>query len=71
MGNPLFNNMNNPNNYMQNMQNVMNRFNQFRQTFSGDPRQQVQNLVNSGKVTQAQYDQAVQMANNFRKMFGM
>lgn len=71
MGNPLFNNMNTQNNYMQNMQGMMDRFNKFRNTFSGDPRQQVQNLLNSGKISPTQYNQAVQMANNLRKMFGM
>ena len=71
MGNPLFNNMNTQNNYMQKMQGMMDRFNQFRNTFSGDPRQQVQNLLNSGKISPMQYNQAVQMANNLRKMFGM
>lgn len=64
--NPLFNMMNpQPQNGMMQM---MQRFNQFRQTFTGDPRQQVQNLLNSGRVSQAQYDQAVQMANQFQKM---
>jgi TATA-box binding protein (TBP) (component of TFIID and TFIIIB) len=71
MGNPLFNNMNSQNYNMQNMQNMMNSFNQFRKTFSGNPQQQVQNLLNSGKVSQELYNQAVQMANNFRKFLGM
>ena len=59
MNNPIFN-MFGAN---QNMQNMIAQFNQFKQTFSGDPRQQVQQLLNSGRVSQAQYDQAVQIAN--------
>ena len=64
MSNPLFNMMQ-PQNPMAQM---MQRFQQFRQSFTGDPRQQVQNLLNSGKVSQAQYNQAVQMAQQFQKM---
>lgn len=42
---------------------LVQQFQQFKQTFTGDPRQQVQQLLNSGKVTQEQYNNAVQMAN--------
>ena len=49
---------------------MMQRFQQFQQMFRGDPRQQVQNLLNSGKVTQAQYNNAVQMAQQFRRLMG-
>ena len=31
-----------------------------------DPNQIIQYLMNSGQISQAQYDRAVQMANNFR-----
>lgn len=64
--NPLFQMMNN----QQNMPNVMQRFQQFQQMFRGDPRQQVQQLLNSGKVSQDQYNRAVQMAQQFQKMIG-
>ena len=46
----------------------MARFEQFRRTFAGDPRQQIQQLMNSGRITQAQYDQAVKMAQELQKM---
>ena len=45
-----------------NMQSMIQRFNQFVQAFTGDPRQQVQNLLNSGRITQTQYNQAFQTA---------
>ena len=61
MNNPM---MGNP------MQMLMQRFQQFRQTFSGNANQQIQQLMNSGKVNQGQYNQAVQMANQFKNMFG-
>lgn len=54
-----------------NMNGLMQRFNQFRQTFQGDPRQQVQELLNSGKVSQSQYDDAVRMANQLKQLLGM
>lgn len=53
-----------PNN---NMTNMINQFQQFRQAFTGDPRQQVQQLLNSGKISQEQYNNAVQMANQLRQ----
>ena len=51
--------------------NIMQRFMQFRQRFRGNPQEQVQQLLNSGRITQAQYDQAVQMANQLSKMINM
>jgi hypothetical protein len=45
----------------------ISRFNQFRQTINGDPRAQVQNLLNSGRVSQEQYNMAVQQANQLMK----
>lgn len=62
--NPLFNQMQPQNNFMQ-------RFQQFQQMFRGDPRQQVQQLLNSGKVSQQQYNNAVQMAQQFQRMMGV
>lgn len=56
---------------MLNFQNMMQRFQQFQRSFRGDPRQQIQQMMNSGKVSQTQYNQAVQMAQQFQKMFGM
>lgn len=49
------------------MTELMQRFNQFRQMFQGDPRQQVQQMLQSGKVTQEQYNQAVQMAQQVQR----
>lgn len=63
--NPLYNQMQGGNN---GMNQFMQNFQRFRQSMSGDPRQQVQNLLNSGKVSQAQYDRAVQMANQIQRM---
>lgn len=55
---------------MNGMQNILQRFQQFKQTFSGNPQQQVQQLLNSGKITQQQYQQAYQMAQQLQRMMG-
>lgn len=51
--------------------NFLQKFMQFKQSFKGDPQQQIQQLLNSGKVTQAEYNAAVQKAQMLQKMFGM
>ena len=61
--NPLYNAANN--------NQLLQRFQAFKSQFKGDPQAQVQQLLNSGKVTQAQYDAAVQQAKNLQKMLGM
>lgn len=45
-----------------NVQNMIQQFQQFRQNFRGDPRQQVQELLNSGRMTQDQYAKLQGMA---------
>jgi hypothetical protein len=60
--NPLYNQMNRTNG-----NDFITRFNQFRQTINGDPRAQVQSLLNSGRVSQEQYNMAVQQANQLMK----
>lgn len=47
-----------------NIQQVLAQLNQFKEQFHGDPRQQIQQMLNSGKISQAQYDQAVKIANS-------
>jgi len=67
MSNPLFGMMQN----QAPMNGMMQRLQQFQQMFRGDPKQQVQQMLNSGRVTQAQYNQAVQMANQLQRMMGI
>ena len=54
--NPIFNNA------------IIQNFRNFQNTFRGDPRQMVQQMLNSGRITQEQYNQAVQMAQQFQQM---
>lgn len=65
MSNPLFGMMQN-----QMPNGIMQRFQQFQQMFRGDPKQQVQQMLNSGKISQGQYNQAVQMAQQLQRMIG-
>lgn len=47
---------------------MIQKFMQFRQNFNGDPRAQIQQMLNSGQITQSQYNQAVQMAQQLQSM---
>lgn len=62
MANPLYTMIGNPQ-----TNNLIARFQQFRQSFSGDPQQAVQQLLQSGRITQDQYNRAVQMARQFQQ----
>ena len=66
--NPLFDAMNNSSG--NNMPPIVQQFMKFRNDFSGDPKEQVQKMLNSGQVTQEQYDRAVRTANELQKMIG-
>lgn len=72
MGNPLFNLLGGGNPFQGtpfgNALNLVQQFQQFRNSFRGDPRQQVQNLLNSGQMSQDQFNQLQSMASQFRKM---
>ena len=50
------------------MNNFLSRFNQFRSTFTGDPEQQVKQLLSSGRISQEQFNQAAQIANQLRQL---
>ena len=67
MGSQLFN-MLGGQQQMNPMTNLVNQLNQFRQSFSGDPKQQVQQLLNSGRMSQSQYNQLSQMATQIQNM---
>ena len=65
MSNPLFNALGGG---QQN--NMMGQFQQFMQQMQGkNPNEEIARLLQSGKVTQAQLNQAQQMAQQFMGMF--
>lgn len=45
---------------------LLSRFQQFKKTITGDPRQQVQDLLNSGKMSQEQFNQISAIAKSFQ-----
>lgn len=64
MANPLYQMIGN-----QQTNNIFQRFQQFRQNFKGDPQQMIQQMLDSGKISQQDYNRAVQMAQQFQGMF--
>lgn len=64
----LFGNRVPTNSHFGNMTNLISQFNQFRQSFQGDPSQEVQKLLNSGQMTQSQYNQLSRMAQMFASL---
>lgn len=50
------------------MNNTIQAFMQFMQTYKGDPRMQIQQMLNTGRITQQQYNNAVQIAQQLQKM---
>lgn len=49
-------------------QNMVQQFQQFKQSFHGDPKAEVEKLVQSGKITQQQLNQLQQVAGQFRQL---
>ena len=69
MGNSILNNR--QPNVPQGQNNAFNpqmiqQFNQFRKSFNGNPQQAVMNLMRQGMMTNAQFQQLAQMANQFQ-----
>jgi hypothetical protein len=68
MSNPLFNalggGMPQGNGPMQMVQQFM----QFKQNFKGDPKAEVEKMLQSGKISQQQLNQVQQMAGQFQHM---
>ena len=65
MSNPLFQTM------MGNRSvgNITQQIEQLKRMYPGDPNQHIQRLLNSGKVTQGQYNRAVQQAQQLQQFF--
>lgn len=66
--NPLFNAMGG-NQFPTNSPNMIQQIMQFKSSIQGDPKQQVQALLNSGKMTQDQFNQLSAMAKQLESMF--
>lgn len=55
-------------NPMMQFQQMMNQFQQFKQSFQGDPKAEVEKLLQSGKMSQQQLNQLQQMAKMFQNL---
>ena len=64
MPNNLYQQMNQNNNF----QGLINEFIKFRDSFQGDPQQMVQQLLQSGKMSQTQLNYLQSMAFEFQKI---
>lgn len=62
MSNPLFDQFGNKGN-----NDFISQFNQFKKNFNGNPQQMIQQMLNSGKITQDQLNQAMQRANQLMR----
>lgn len=50
------------------MMQMMQSFTKFANAFKGNPKQKVQELLNSGRMSQEQFNQLQQMAKQFQQM---
>lgn len=48
--------------------NMISQFNQFKQNFKGDPKAQVQQLLDSGQMSQMQFNKLSQMATQIQNI---
>lgn len=67
MGNPFFQAMGGGKmpGAMGNFQQMMQQFQQFKQTFTGDPKAEVEKLLQSGKINQEQLNMVQGLAKQF------
>lgn len=62
--NPLYQSMMQPQQTQQvGRGNFMQRLMEFQKNFTGDPQKTVQQMLSSGQITQAQYDEGVKLTN--------
>ena len=67
MPNPIYNSMANQNNpFMQIMQEAQN----LKNTFKGNPREEVQKLLNSGELSQTDFNKYLQIAQQVMQFMG-
>lgn len=73
MGNPLFQmlggsgGMSMPGS-MGNFQKLLQQFQQFKQNFHGNPQEEVQKLISSGRINQQQLNQVQTLAKQFQQL---
>lgn len=55
-------------NQINQMSNFISQFNQFRSAFTGNPEQRVKQLLQTGQMTQEQFNQFAETANQLRSL---
>lgn len=68
MSNPLFNALGGGIPQGNGPMQMIQQFMQFKQNFKGDPKAEVQKMLQSGKISQQQLNQVQQMAGQFQRM---
>ena len=68
MSNPLFNALGGVMPQGNGPMQMMQQFMQFKQNFKGDPKAEVEKMLQSGKISQQQLNQVQQMAGQFQHM---
>lgn len=63
MANPLYSQMG--------RNNLLQQIQRLKSSFNGNPQQIIQQMMQSGRVSQEQYNAAVQKAEEMRKLFGI
>ena len=66
MSNPLYDQFNN-----RPTGDMLTQFNRFRQNFRGNPQQMIQQMLNTGQISQDQLNMAMQKANQLKNLFGI
>lgn len=66
MANPFFNALGGGNTPVGRFQQMVQQFNQFRSSFQGDPKAEVEKLLQSGRMSQQQLNQLQEMAKQFQ-----
>ena len=68
--NPLFGKFQNGSNFYPNQPNLLQQFNEFASQFRGNPKDKVDELLASGRMTRQQFDQLSEMAKGLQGMLG-
>lgn len=68
MSNPLFNALGDGMPQGNGPMQMIQQFMQFKQNFKGDPKAEVEKMLQSGKISQQQLNQVQQMAGQFQRM---
>lgn len=67
MANPVFNIMGNQNNPVN---DIIKQAQEFKKSFNGNPREEVQKLLNSGKMSQQEFNRLSQIAQQVVQSMG-